>query len=100
MDEVRADKAVEATHREQSLSCSQPATGASRCHTCRWHTSDEPQQAASSAMADISDTVRAKVANWMIEVRVMDLITSDEPLDLGEEPTPAPYPMGMPAEYK
>ena len=62
MVEVKADKAAKTTWREESLFCNQPAHTTSRAHTRRWHTSGEPHQATSTAMADISEAVRATVA--------------------------------------
>ena len=50
MDEVKADKAAEATRREESCSCSQPATGISRGCTHRHHKS---HQATTSGVVDI-----------------------------------------------
>ena len=40
--------------------------------------------------ADISDPVRAQVADWMRRAPVIDFIISDEDPELGEEATPAP----------
>ena len=90
VDEVRADKAAEATHRNKSSSCTCQTTKTSRAHTRRWQTPNKPQQPAAASVADISDAVRAQVANQMRGVPVMDFITSDGDPESGEEATPAP----------
>ena len=90
MDEVWANKAMEATWREQSPSCSQPITRGSKDRTHRQHTSDELQQAAMSAMVNISDALRVKVAKWMRGAPIIDLVTLDKDSDLGEETIPVP----------
>ena len=77
MDEVRAYKDAEAFRRDQSLLCTQPTTEANKGRTHKWQTLAEPQQTAASVVADISDSVRAKVVIRMRGAPVMDLITSD-----------------------
>ena len=78
VDEVRADKVAEAAYRYQILLCTQPTTETSRGHTHRWQTPDEPQQAATRTIADISDAMRAQVADQMRGATVIVLITSEE----------------------
>ena len=88
MEEVKVDKAAEATCRE-NLSCSWPAPGTSRGHTHRHHASGEPQQVTVSAVVDISEAIRAKMASWMSRVPVMNRVTSDEEPEPEEESAPA-----------
>ena len=52
--------------------------------------SDEPQQPATTGVANISDAVRTQVADWTIETSVMVFITLDNDPESGEEATPVP----------
>ena len=87
VDELRADKDAEATRRDQSPSIMHLDT--CRVQPQRQQVPNEPQQAAPTAVANLSDAVRAKVASQMRWAPVMDLITSEEDSDLGEEATAA-----------
>ena len=88
VEKVRAYKVTEAAHRDQSppLTWTTPGT--------KWGYPTggkfQPQQAAPTAVCDMSDAVMAKVASHMRWASVMDVITSDKDSDVGEEPTPAP----------
>ena len=88
MEEVQVCKAAESICREASLSWSWPASRTRRGCICKHHASDEPQQAARSAVVDISEAVWTKVASKMREAPVIDLVISDEESE--EEPAPAP----------
>ena len=63
VDKVRADKAAEAAHRDQSPSSTWTTPQTSRGHGRRWQVPDEPQQVAPTAMADMFDAVRVKVGS-------------------------------------
>ena len=90
VDEVRADKTAEAAHRSQISPCTQQTTETSRVHACRQQIPDVSQQVTYVAVADISDAVRAQVANHMRGAPMMDFITSDEDPESGEKATTAP----------